>query len=138
MRFSALLLALLASTSAGQSVTIDRLVRVYDGDTITVDIDTWPAIVGDDINIRVRGLDTPEIRGKCESEKAMARVARDRLRLLLESAETIELVDYERGKYFRLVATVIVDGNNVAETMIQEKLARPYNAEKRQSWCEHS
>lgn len=125
----------LAAPCLAGTVTVDELVRVYDGDTITVDIAEWPPVVGDDISIRVRGLDTPEIRGKCDSEKAMARAARDRLREMLEGAESIELVDYERGKYFRLVATVMADGKDVAETLIGEGLARPYDGGKRESWC---
>ena len=125
----------LAAPCLAGTVTVDELVRVYDGDTITVDIAEWPPVVGDDISIRVRGLDTPEIRGKCDSEKAMARAARDRLREMLEGAESIELVDYERGRYFRLVATVMADGKDVAETLIGEGLARPYDGGKRERWC---
>ncbi len=44
-------------------VTVSQVVRVYDGDTITVDIAEWPAIVGDDIGVRIRGVDTPVLRG---------------------------------------------------------------------------
>ncbi len=130
------LCALLTSVwTHADSASVSELVRVYDGDTITVDIADWPPIVGDDISIRVRGLDTPEIRGKCDLEKAMARVARDRMREILEGAEAITLLDYERGKYFRLVATVMADGKDVADILIGEGLAKPYDGGKRQGWC---
>jgi len=69
-----------------------------------------PAVFGDDINIRVAGVDTPEIRGKCPAEKALAIEARDRVRELLTNAKTIDLLNVERGKYFRLVASVRIDG----------------------------
>ncbi len=129
-------LLLLSTQTCAKSVEVDQLVRVYDGDTITVDINGWPPIIGDDISIRVRGLDTPEIRGKCDTEKEMAQNARNRLQQLLEASELITLVDYERGKYFRLVATVMADGKDVAETLIGEGLARPYDGGKREGWCE--
>ena len=69
-----------------------------------------PAVFGDDINIRVAGVDTPEIRGKSPAEKALAIEARDRVRELLTNAKTIDLLNVERGKYFRLVASVRIDG----------------------------
>ncbi|MBF0370483.1 MAG: hypothetical protein HQL52_13605 [Magnetococcales bacterium] len=37
----------------------------YDGDTIRFDIPGVHPLLGDNISIRVRGVDTPEIRGKC-------------------------------------------------------------------------
>ena len=37
--------------------------RNYDGDIITVDSPDWPDIVGDNIGIRIAGIDTPELRG---------------------------------------------------------------------------
>ena len=68
-----------------------------------------PAVFGDDINIRVAGVDTPEIRGKCPAEKALAIEARDRVRELLTKAKTIDLLNVERGKYFSLFANVRID-----------------------------
>ena len=41
----------------------------YDGDTIRFDLPRYPPIAGDDIRVRVNGIDTPEINGKCEKEK---------------------------------------------------------------------
>ncbi len=56
-------------------VTAD-VVSVYDGDTLTVDAHPWPQITVR-TSVRVDGIDAPEIRGKCDSEKAMAREARE-------------------------------------------------------------
>ena len=49
-----------------------KYVRNYDGDTITFNIRQAHPIIGDRINIRVNGIDTPEIRGKCSKEKNLA------------------------------------------------------------------
>ena len=43
--------------------------RNYDGDTITFNLPGLHPIIGEKISIRVNGIDTPEIQGKCEKEK---------------------------------------------------------------------
>ena len=44
-------------------------VRNYDGDTITFTLPGLHPIIGEKISIRVNGIDTPEIKGKCDKEK---------------------------------------------------------------------
>lgn len=113
---------------------VAELVRVVDGDTIIVNIDGWPAIVGYQIGVRVNGCDTPELRDKRVEIKALAYRAKDVVRCLLESAKVIELRNIERGKYFRLVADVYVDGTNLTDFLIASGLALPYDGGKRPSW----
>jgi endonuclease YncB( thermonuclease family) len=68
------ILAILPAQAAPQygTVTVSKVISVYDGDTFRVDIDSLPPIVGKNIPIRVNGVDTPEIRGKCQYEKNLA------------------------------------------------------------------
>ncbi|WP_228160501.1 thermonuclease family protein [Marinobacter bohaiensis] len=117
------------------SVRVDEVVRVYDGDTITVNVGEWPALLGHEIGVRVNGIDTPEIRGRCESEKALAYEARDLVRRILATARDIELRNLDRGKYFRVVADVYVDGQNLASHVLAAKLAYPYDGGTKQGWC---
>lgn len=117
-------------------IVVDELVRVYDGDTITVDINSWPSIIGKEIGVRVRGVDTPEIRGKCGYERSRARAARDFVRQHLSQARYIHLVNIERGKYFRLIADVYYDGKNLAHVLIQNGHGRPYAGGSRSGWCD--
>lgn len=56
------------------------------------------SLLGERIGVRLRGIDTLEIRGKCEEEKALALKARDRLEGLREAAKQIDLVDVAQGK----------------------------------------
>ena len=43
----------------------------------------------------------------------------------------------ERGKYFRIVADVYVDGENLAEALIDSGMAVKYDGGKKNtSWCE--
>ena len=86
------------------SATVSKIISVYDGDTFRASIKDYPAIVGENIAIRVNGIDTAEIRGKCPSEKALSIKARDLARLILNNAKVIELHNISRGKYFRIVS----------------------------------
>ncbi|MCB0221796.1 MAG: thermonuclease family protein [Chrysiogenetes bacterium] len=113
-------------------VTLDGC---YDGDTCTFTIPDVHPLLGERIGVRVRGIDAPEIRGRCEAEKALARAARDRLRALLAEAVRIDLVNVSRGKYFRIIADVEADGMNVADILLREGLGRGYSGQAREAWC---
>ena len=41
-----------------------KYISNYDGDTVTVNIDNVPALFGSHIPVRVRGIDTPEMKTK--------------------------------------------------------------------------
>jgi endonuclease YncB( thermonuclease family) len=60
------------------TVTVSKVISVYDGDTFRVNIDSLPPIVGKNIPIRV---DTPEMPGKCQYEKDLALEAKGFLEL---------------------------------------------------------
>lgn len=94
-------------------------VRNYDGDTITFDLPGLHPIIRDKISIRVNGIDTPEINGKCEKEKYDAQQAKEMVADILKDSEQINLRNMERGKYFRIAADVIVDGENLADLLVE-------------------
>ncbi len=113
------------------------VVRVYDGDTFFADIESVHALLGDEIGIRVRDIDTPEIRGKCDQETILADQARQLVEDRLADATSVDLIDVERGKYFRIVATVVVDGVELAQILIDRGLAVPYDGDgPKRDWCE--
>jgi len=140
MRFVLILLTLLfgfnlqAKPQYG-TVTVSKVISVYDGDTFRVNIDSLPPIVGKNIPIRVNGVDTPEIRGKCQYEKNLALKARDFVRVKLANAKEIQLTNLQRGKYFRVVANVVVDGVSLEQELLDNKLAYEYSGGKKISWC---
>ena len=110
--------------------------RCYDGDTCTFTINGVHPLLGDKIGVRLSGIDTPEIRGKCPEEKQKAYEARDFLVKYLENAEEIILAEVERGKYFRLAAAIYADGVSLNEEMIRAGHAVPYDGEtKKRDWC---
>ena len=112
-------------------------VRNYDGDTITFNLPNLHPIIGKKIAIRVNGIDTPEIRGKCDKEKYDAKQAQGMVEEFLKDAERIDLKNMGRGKYFRIVADVYADGENLAEALIDSGMAVRYDGGKKNArWCE--
>jgi micrococcal nuclease len=109
----------------------------YDGDTIRFDLPRYPPIAGKDIRVRVNGIDTPEIKGKCEKEKYNAQQAQQMVEDILKDAEQITLKNMERGKYFRIAADVIVDGESLGDMLVEAGVAVRYDGGKKiHKWCE--
>lgn len=117
------------------SLPTSAVVRVYDGDTLTVRVPGWPPLFRE-LSFRLRGYDTPEIRGRCDLERELAVLAREALTGTVQGGEWIRLGEVERGRYFRLVGTLTVDGTPVASRLIEAGLARSYDGGTRQPWCE--
>lgn len=132
-----LLSSLLASSiSHAEALKVTEVVSVYDGDTFKVNIPQWPDVIGYRIPIRIKGIDTPEMRGKCKHEVTLAREAKQFTVTQLRQANLIELKEVSRGKFFRLIAEVFVDGESLGDLLLQHKLAVPYNSKAKHNWCQ--
>ncbi len=110
------------------------VVQVLDGDTIRVRARIW---LGTDVELLVRidGIDTPEIRGKCAHEKALAARARA-LTESLVAGGAVRLHDVRYGKYAgRVVARVVADGQDIADLLLAAGLAHRYGGGAREPWC---
>ncbi|MEX0697902.1 MAG: thermonuclease family protein [Dongiaceae bacterium] len=111
-----------------------EVIRVIDGDTIEARAQLW---IGLSLisRIRIRGIDTPEMRGGCLAEKTLAAAARD---LLAELAgEAILITNIENDKYGGRVIADAAAGNgaDLGSEMVARGLARPYDGEARADWC---
>ena len=109
-------------------------IKVYDGDTIRV----RGAMEQDakrrcyNFNIRISGIDTAELRSKCEYEKRFARYTRDYLKAeILGRSVLVDVL--RRDKYGRLLAIVrrSRDGFNVAIDLQKKGLAVTYDGGKK-------
>ena len=117
------------------NIQVQEVVSIYDADTFRVNIDGWPDLIGRNMPIRADGFDAPEIRGKCQAEKDGAQRARDLTVKALQGAEVIELRNMRRGKYFRIIADVYVDGESLKDLHFSAGTARSYAGGNREGWC---
>ena len=114
-----------------------EFVKNYDGDTLTFNIEQVHPLIGDQMNVRVAGIDTPEIKSDDSCEARLARIAKSEVTKLMQRARRLDLVDIERGKFFRVVADVIFDGRSLKQHMLRKKLAVPYDGghKEKTDWC---
>ena len=103
-------------------VKVSRLLRVIDGDTFACDIDEHSAIAGKNISIRLRGINTPELRSRNPEESKSANLEKQRLSDLLNNARIIELRNIDRDKYFRIDADVYINGEPLLPKLNQQYL----------------
>jgi endonuclease YncB( thermonuclease family) len=111
--------------------------HVHDGDTITVIVPGWPAIVSP-IQVRLYGIDTAELRDPRPEVRALAELARGWLEGCLRPGDAVTLRNVRRDKYFRLLGeiTAMVDGEqrDVASELVRRGLARPYDGQGPKPW----
>ncbi|MBK8159807.1 MAG: thermonuclease family protein [Rhodospirillaceae bacterium] len=137
------LLSLAGTTAFADTVSDGRydwpVLGAIDGDTLKVHLPGLPMEL-QPMKVRVRGIDTPEIRGKCDREKQAANKATALTRFLISQAKARKksIVFSEIGwdKYGgRLDAIVTIDGQSLGAILISAGLARAYDGGKRMGWC---
>lgn len=115
-------------------------VEPYDGDTFKASI---VLAIEPDMrvrrSVRVQGIDTPELgaRAECESERALAKRARDIAAAWLKEREVF-VTQVKRGKFAGRVLAVVRDanGNTLADHLIGSGVARAYSGRgPRAGWC---
>ena len=110
-------------------LTPDQIAEVYDGDTFKINLPQQVPIFGDKLSIRLAGVDTPEMKGTSDEVKALAKQARELTEKALQNADQIELRNPQRGKYFRIVSEVWIDGESLANMLKEKDLAKDYDGE---------
>jgi endonuclease YncB( thermonuclease family) len=114
-----------------------EVLRVIDGDSIEVRARLW---LGLDltVQVRIRGIDTPETgaRAECASEMKLAAAAKDRLTEL--AVGELALANITRDKYGSRVDADVTnsDGADLKTAMLMSGFARAYDGSKRSDWCE--
>ncbi len=111
------------------------VLRVIDGDSMEVKARLW---LGLDltVQVRVRGIDTPEVRSDCAEERVMAAAARGRLVEI--AGPTVMLFNIRDDKYAGRVDADVsgANGVDVRTAMLASGVARPYDGGQRGSWCD--
>ena len=102
---------------------------VYDGDTVTADIDLGFYMIQKKVKIRLYGINTPELRGGTDETRKAGYHARDFLRQRVLNQEVV-LFCKGKGKYGRWLCEIFVkDGEELVsmnEALITKGLAERY------------
>ncbi|WP_290698054.1 thermonuclease family protein [Lacinutrix sp.] len=100
-----------------------KIIAVYDGDTVTAVVDLG-FLHSQEMKLRLFGIDTPEMRGP---EKVEGKKVRDIVREKILNKE-VEIKSYKdkQGKYGRYLATIIVDGVDLNQWLVDNGHAEVY------------
>lgn len=117
---------------AGATIVLNH---VYDGDTIYVDFPCWPQIIRENVRLRIRGIDTPELHDRRPNIKAIAQKGKEFVTNALSAAGNIFLVhDMTRDKYFGIDADVLVGGKDLGTELLKAGLAKLYTGVGAKPW----
>lgn len=127
--FLLLLILLFPSVLSAEQQTSNfykvKLGKVIDGDTFKVYLSCSYKLFCKGVSVRVRGIDTPELKSRVPEEKAKALAAKKFTKKFL-TGKKITLKKCHRDKYFRLLCDVYADNKSLAEALLNEKLAVSY------------
>ena len=107
-----------------------KVIKVYDGDTITVAAKLHESFPVHRFSVRLSGIDTPEMRASNENEKKRAILAKKFLEEKILN-QTVVLDNITTEKYGRLLATVFHNGIDINELMITNNYAVSYSGGKK-------
>lgn len=106
---------LIVTVSAGGEIASNKGVyRVIDGDTIEHKGE----------KLRLFGVDTPELKTRCEIEKRHALEAKKQLDAMLKNG--YKVVTYHKDKYGRTVADLVINDTPVTDILVRKGLGRVY------------
>jgi micrococcal nuclease len=102
--------------------------RIVDGDTVDVDVDLGFGVWLRNERIRLAGVDTPEKRTRDPIEKKAGVKASEFTAKMLTGADEIILVSHEKGKgkYGRILGTLMCDGMSLNDALISSGNAKEY------------
>lgn len=107
-----------------------ELISVIDGDTLLVEARPWPQHRVT-VLVRIRGIDAPELKARCETARRAALRAKARLAELAHGK--IRLSNIAGDKYFgRVVADVATsDADDVGSSLLAQGLVLAYDGGRR-------
>ena len=102
-----------------------RIINVYDGDTVTALIDLGLHIKVQ-AKIRLKGIDTPELRGVTREDGLTSKARTEEL--VLDKEVTIKTFKDKQEKYGRWLGEIFLPENDTSinQMLINEGFAVPY------------
>lgn len=103
------------------------VIKVYDGDTITIASKLpYPESPLYRFQVRLNGIDCPEIKSKNNSEKECSLISKQVLSTLILN-KVVTLKNVQTEKYGRILADVYLDNLNLNKYMLDNRLAVVYD-----------
>lgn len=136
---TAIVLMMASSISFAENQYLWQVMRVIDGDTVKFKVDFLPRDLKPELNVRVKGIDTPEKapRAKCYEESQLAEKASKFTKDSLMRAKTVIVSLYGWDKYGgRVLGEIYLDNKPLSKMLIENGLAREYDGGTKASWCD--
>lgn len=106
--------------------------KVYDGDTLTVEVDLGFTLKME-LKLRLVGINTPEIKCSDPREKKLGKEVRDYLRELILNKK-IYVDSKKKGKYGRYLADIYLGDLHINQHLVDKGYAREYYGGRRKPW----
>ncbi len=106
-----------------------NLLKVIDGDTIDAQIDLGFGIF---VNKRIRlwGIDAPEVKTRDMKEKKRGKLAKKRLKSILEQNNgKFSLFSKGFGKFGRCLGEIFIENQSINNLLIEEGLVLEYSGD---------
>lgn len=114
-------------------ISSGEVIKVYDGDTITIASRfPYPESPLYRFNVRLNGIDAPEIKSKSKEECICAEIAKQALTDLILH-KTVILKNQQTEKYGRLLADVYLENLHVNQWLLNNWYAVPYDGKTKKS-----
>lgn len=104
----------------------DKRIVATDGDSLLI-VETGE-------RIRLLGVDTAELKARCQAELDLALAAK-RFTAEQLARGPVTITRPRLDKYGRTLAVVRINGEDLARLLIGAKLGRPYAGGRREGWC---
>jgi len=114
-----------------------KVTRVVDGDTVEIIVDFLPKELGNNLYIRVWGVDTPEKgwRAKSEREAQLGLSATQFTKDLIKNSKDIKIQVIAWDKFGgRILGDLIIDGKSLRQQLLDNGYAREYYGTKKEEW----
>lgn len=114
-----------------------EFVRAVEANVMIFNLAGLHPLVGEQIPVRLRGIDVPRINAGCAKEREAAVKAREIVSWLLTQSRTITLKKVGRDNRFRITAVVLVDNKDIRDVLLKKGIAEWRSArQKRRDWCQ--
>ena len=114
-----------------------KVIKITDGDSIRMDIDLGFGVhllgnSGRGMDIRLFGIDCPEVRTRCRAEKAHGLLAKACVQEHLQVGETYQITTREQGKFGRYLAIICLSKRRtINDLLVKSLLAVPYHGQNK-------